>query len=137
MTIMKEDKLIFKELSYLIRGLLFAVQNELGRFRNEKQYADAFEQKLKENGILHEREKILPVSFVGEKAGRNRIDFLIENKMILEFKCVPCFSREDYQQCQRYLASLNLDLALLVNFRPRYLLIRRVLNHEKYQNSKN
>ena len=43
-----EDKLIHKDLSYKIRGILFTVQNELGRFRNEKQYGDAFEEKIKD-----------------------------------------------------------------------------------------
>lgn len=60
---MKEDKLLFKELSYLVRGLLFAVQNELGRFRNEKQYVDALGDKLKINKITCKSEKVLPQSF--------------------------------------------------------------------------
>jgi hypothetical protein len=37
--------------------MLFAVQNELGRFRNEKQYADSFEQKLNEK--LNSAESII------------------------------------------------------------------------------
>jgi GxxExxY protein len=131
-----EDKLIHKDLSYKIRGILFTVQNELGRFRNEKQYGDAFEEKIKEEKLNFEREKILPVSFKGEKQGRNRVDFLIEDKIIIELKSVTCLSREDYHQCQRYLASTDLDLCLLVNFRPRYLLVRRILNYEKYNKNK-
>lgn len=127
-----EDKLLYKELSYKIRGLLFEIQNELGRFRNEKQYGDALSQKLDEEGIKYEREKILAVCFVGERQGRNRLDFVVDGKIIIELKCVSCLSREDYHQCQRYLESTNLDLAFLVNFRPKYVLIRRILNHTKY-----
>ena len=37
---MNKDKLIYPELSYKITGILFAVHNELERFRNEKQYGD-------------------------------------------------------------------------------------------------
>lgn len=127
-----EDKLLYKELSYKLRGVLFAIQNELGRFRNEKQYGDAFSQKLNEEGIKYEREKILPVCFAGERQGRNRLDFVVDGKIVIELKCVSCLSREDYHQCQRYLESTDLDLAFLVNFCPKYVLIRRILNHIKY-----
>jgi len=41
------SKLIYPDLSYKINGILFTVHNELGRFCNEKQYADAIENFLK------------------------------------------------------------------------------------------
>jgi GxxExxY protein len=80
------SELIYPDLSYEITGALFKVQNNLGRFCNEKQYADAIEQELKVRKIKYEREKILPPSFEAETQGRNRIDFVIEDKIILEIK---------------------------------------------------
>lgn len=127
-----EGKLIFEQETYVLRGLCYAVQNELGRYRNEKQYADAIEFKLQEKKIQYEREKILPSSFEGEKNGRNRIDFLVYGSIILELKHTPAFSRDDYYQCQRYLASMDLWLVLLINFGTKYVQVKRVLNHEKY-----
>jgi len=129
---MKEDKLLYKELTYKIRGLLFEVHNELGSYCNEKQYGDSFEFKLKKGNYQYIREYVLPVFFDGEHKNRNRVDFIIDNQLVIEFKTVPALSREHYFQCQRYLKSLDLDLALLINFRPKYLMIKRVLNHEKY-----
>jgi len=38
---MYKEKPIYAELSYKINGVLFAVHNELGRYRSEKIYADA------------------------------------------------------------------------------------------------
>lgn len=128
-----EDKLLYKELTYKIRGLLFEIQNELGQFRNEKQYGDSLEQKLMRDSIAYTREANIPVSFKGEKFGRSRTDFVVAGLVVVELKHVPAISRDDYLQCQRYLVSLNLDLALLVNFRGRYLTIKRVLNHEKFR----
>ena len=69
------SKLIYPDLSYKINGILFTVHNELGRFCNEKQYADAIENFLKRLHIFYEREKILPPSFENEQK-RNKIDFL-------------------------------------------------------------
>jgi len=45
--------LIYRDLSYKITGLLFEVHNELGRYRNEKQYADKFEEILKREKIKY------------------------------------------------------------------------------------
>ena len=57
-----KDKLLYRDITYLLRGFLFSVHNELGMYRNEKQYGDAFEQKLKDQGILYEREKVIESS---------------------------------------------------------------------------
>jgi len=122
------DKLIYPELSYKITGILFTVHNELGRFRNEKEYGDAIEKYLGKFNMNYEREKILPPSFEQELKGRNKIDFLIDNKIILEIKTERLLTRDDYYQTKRYLVALNKKLGLLVNFRDKYLKPKRILN---------
>jgi len=119
---------VYPELSYKITGILFAIHNELGRYCNEKQYADRVEFYLKRFKINHEREKILSQSFEDELKGRNRIDFLIENKIILEIKAKRFLVKEDYYQVKRYLVALNKKLGLVVNFRDKYIRPRRILN---------
>ena len=64
----------------------------------------------------------------GEQGRRNIVDFLIEDKILLELKAKRIISKEDYYQVRRYLESLNLKLGLLVNFRDRYLKPKRILN---------
>ena len=41
-----EEKIIEKELSYKLGGIFFEIQNELGRFCRERQYADLLEKNL-------------------------------------------------------------------------------------------
>src|SRR3989338_4717519 len=62
---MDDDRIIFKELSYQINGVLFYVHNELGSYCNEQQYCDAIEKQFQQKKITYEREKILPPSFDG------------------------------------------------------------------------
>ena|SRR3989344_5328906 len=123
-------KLIYADLTYKINGMLFDVQNELGRYCNEKQYCDAIETRLKQEDIGYEREKILPVSFQGETPGRNKVDFLIEGVLVLEVKAKRIVNRVDYYQMQRYLKALNKKLGILVNFRDQAIKPKRILNSE-------
>lgn len=122
------DKVIYPELSYKITGILFAVHNEQGRYCNEKQYADAVEQYLRKFGIQYQREVVLPQLFVGERMGRNRVDFLIEGGVVLEIKAKRFLVRADYFQTRRYLTALNKKLTILVNFRDKYITPKRILN---------
>lgn len=124
-------EIVHADLSYKINGILFAVHNELGRYRNEKQYADSIEKYLKEFHILYEREKILPVSFYGERTARSRIDFLIDNKIVLEIKAKRFLEKVDYYQMMRYLSSLQKRLGILVNFHQKYLVPKRILHGYK------
>ena len=120
--------LIYRDLSYKITGLLFEVHNELGRYRNEKQYADKFEEILKREKIKYLREYWIPQSFAGERKNRNRVDFIIEDRIIIDFKAKTIITKEDYFQMQRYLITLKKRLGIIVNFRRKYLKPKRIVN---------
>ncbi len=124
----KKDKLLFPELSYQICGLLFEVHNSLGRYYNEQQYGDLLASLLKKSNLRYEREKNIPISFEGEKEGRNKIDFCVEDSIILELKAKRMLFKEDYYQLKRYLVAFKMELGLLVNFRDKYLKPKRILN---------
>ena len=121
---------IHAELSYKVTGLCFKVHNDLGRFRTERSYADAFEVLLRSENIHYDREPRLPPSFVGERPGRNVPDFIIEGIMVVDFKAKHHVTREDYFQMKRYLSVLNLKLGLIINFQQQYVSAKRVLNSE-------
>lgn len=123
-----KNPLLHPELSYKICGLCFAVHNSLGRYLNEKQYYDAFEELLKKNKIEYVREKPLPPSFTGELDRRNIPDFIIEDKVIVDFKAKRLVTKDDYFQMKRYLVSYGKQLGLIVNFRQKYLYPKRIVN---------
>lgn len=122
------SKVVAPELSYKINGVLYKTHNELGRFCNEKQYGDFLEVLLKDIELKYEREKVLPESFTGERKGRNKVDFLIDDTIVLELKAKRVLLREEYYQTKRYLEAMGLKLGILVNFRDKYLRPKRILN---------
>jgi len=128
-------QLLYPELSYKIIGLCFEVHNQLGKYRNEQQYADALEQKLKDGKISYKREKFLPTSFVGEK-NRNKPDFLIEDRIVVDLKAKRIISKDDYFQMKRYLESSNKELGVIVNFRSQYLTSKRILRPDSEHSDK-
>ncbi len=127
-------RILYPEESYKITGICFDVHNEMGRFAKEKQYCDQFEAKLKQANILYKREFEIK-NLNSDSADGNRVDFLIYDKILVDFKAKRIITKEDYIQMQRYLRAANLELGLIVNFRATYLKPKRVLNSGYSDNS--
>ncbi len=123
-----EDKVIYKEFSYKVTGLLFKTHQELGRFRNEKQYSDFFEKLLINDAVKFKREYRFEDNQYGKNTARCFCDFVVDDKIILEFKAKNFITKEDYLQTKRYLSTLNLRLGIIVIFRQYRLAPKRVIN---------
>ncbi len=122
----EKGKIVYKELSYLITGILFEVHNKLGRYGREKQYGDMLENYLKDRMITYEREKELPVDKVDNQF-TNRVDFVINKQLLIDLKAKDLVTKDDYYQMNRYLNASGFKLGLIVNFRNKYLKPIRVI----------
>lgn len=119
--------LVFSELSYELMGILFDVQNELGSKYQEKHYQRAIEIRLKQAHIPYAREVMVKAKFQGQELGRFFIDFVIDNKILIETKKVGRITSDDVKQVLRYLEATGLTLGIIVNFNSRRLEYRRVV----------
>lgn len=122
--------IVQKELSYKIVGILMDIHRELGNRYQEKYYQRAIAVALKKNGLNFKQQLPVNLNYDGEKIGRYSLDFLVENKVILEIKCVPELKPIDFKQILAYLKAKKIELGILANFRPESLVYKRILNSD-------
>lgn len=119
-------KVIYPELSYVVTGILFEVKKELGEYAREKQYGDLIEEKLKDSGVPHKRE--VAIGNTG-----NILDFIVDNKIILELKASRLITKDNYRQIQNYLQQSNAKLGILANFREKFMKPVRIIRIDSKQ----
>jgi len=120
-------EILFKELSYAIVGAAMQVHKTLGSAFLESVYEAALALELKRRGIAYERQKLLPVFYLGEQVGEFKVDFVIEGKIILELKAVKEINEIHEAQAHNYLAASGLKLAIIINFGAPSLEFKRIV----------
>jgi GxxExxY protein len=106
----------------------FQVHNELSPGFIERIYLKALRTALKNTGLEYQEEKEFEVLFNKEKIGKFRVDFLVENNVIVELKSVEGRMPKIFEsQVISYLKASGLKVGLLVNFGNRSCEIRRLM----------
>ena len=123
-----EEKVIYKDLSYKIVGIMYEVFNELGSGYQEKHYERAIEKYFIKDKIKYLRQAPYILMFQGEKIGRYYLDFLVDDKIVLELKKGNYFSKNNINQIKGYLQATGKKLGILANFTSSGVKVKRVLN---------
>lgn len=109
--------MIEEELTYKIRGAIFAVYKELGPGLLENIYEAALVYELEKRGLKVEAQKQIQVYYDGKVLPVDyRIDLLVEDKVILELKSVSDLKDVHFKQLLTYLRITKKRVGLLVNF---------------------
>ncbi|WP_317174900.1 GxxExxY protein [Pararhodonellum marinum] len=105
------------ELSYKIRGAIFAVYNELGPGLLEHVYEATLAFELRKVGLKVKTQVALPVIYkeVALEIGY-RIDLLVENQIVIEIKSVENLHDVHKKQLLTYLKLSGKKIGILVNF---------------------
>ncbi len=120
------------EISNIIIGLAIDVHKKLGPGLLENVYKECLFYKIKQRGLLVEKEKALPLVFEEVQLDCGyRIDLLVENKFLIEIKSGESLTVNHLAQTLTYLRVGNFKLGLLINFSESLLKngIRRVANN--------
>ncbi|MCD6429549.1 GxxExxY protein, partial [bacterium] len=91
-------------------------------------YQKAIAQELEEVNIKFKKELPIKIIYKGNPIGIYYLDFLIEEKIILEVKVRNYFSRKDIEQLYSYLKTKNLKLGIIAHFTRSGVKFKRVVN---------
>ena len=111
-----DEKLIYEEETYAIRGAIFEVYKTLGDGYLEEVYQNALEEELKLRGVPFVAKRQLHITYKGRDCGLYEPDFICAEKIIVELKAVETLHPKHSAQLMNYLRATGHKLGLLVNF---------------------
>ena len=105
------------EISYVIRGCIFKVYNTLGPGLLESVYCAALAIELAKCNLRFKTELDMPVWYDDRRLDLGfRLDFLVEEKVIVELKSIEKLGAVHHKIVLTYLKLSGIRLALLANF---------------------
>ncbi len=122
------------EITEKIIGSAIEVHRALGPGLLESSYEESLAKEFEIRGINYERQKPLPIVYKDLKLECGyRLDFLVENQIIIELKSVDEINPIFVAQVLTYLRLLDKQVGLLINFNVPVLKdgIKRIVNNYK------
>jgi GxxExxY protein len=114
-------------LTETVIGAAYEVVNTLGAGFHEKLYERALINELTPRGISVRSQVVYAVSYKGRIIGEFMPDLVVEDRLVVELKCVDRLGPLHLAQCLSYLQASGLTLALLLNFQRPKLECRRIV----------
>lgn len=118
----------YKEITEKIIGSAMRVHGALGNGFQEVIYQRALEIELEESGLRFVRELSMPVYYKGRQIGERRVDFFVEEKIMVELKAIIQLENVHLAQAKNYLEAYNMQVGLLINFGSISLQFKRLEN---------
>lgn len=127
-TILRRKDILYPDLSYKIIGSAFDVYNEIGPGHHEKYYQKALADAFSKNNLQFHGQISFPIYYANKIVGRKILDFLVDEKVVVEIKKGNRFSKSHIDQVLEYLKMNNLKLAILINFGSEGVIFKRIIN---------
>ena len=124
-----------KDLSQRVIGAAIRVPHqELGPGFLESVYEEALAVEFALSGIQFVRQMPIPLLYKDHQVGEHRLDFLVENMLVVELKAVSDLADIHFAIGRSYLKATNLDDGLLLNFATMPLTIKRFCRERRREN---
>ena len=123
----------YGDITHKIIGSAMKVHSQLGNGFQEKIYQRALEIEMQKEGLEFAREFEMPVRYDDQEIGERRVDFFVEDKVMVEIKAINALEDIHLAQAKNYLEAYNIDVGLLINFGERSLKFKRIFHNPKNQ----
>ena len=116
---MSRVQLLQEKLTHSVIGAFYEVYNELGFGFLEHVYVMALERELIERSHRVAREVSVHVSYKEHILAVQRIDMIVDDKLVVETKSTFDLHRAAERQVYNYLRATGLEVGLLLHFGPK------------------
>ena len=115
---MAPGELLEERLTHSVIGAFYEVYNNLGYGFVEYLYLAALERELATRGHAVAREFTVHIRYKGAELGTQRIDMIVDDKLVVEAKSTELLHKSASRQVFNYLRATNLEVGLLLHFGP-------------------
>jgi len=131
-----DEKYLYSSLTSSIIGCAMKVHNKLGRGFPENIYQRALAIELGRIDLAFIKEQEWSVFYDDILIGKRRVDFVVENKVMVELKSIGDFIPANYNQIINYLEAFHFQIGLLINFGKTSLEFKRFTNNKMNNDKK-
>ena len=130
---MESQSLVEAELTRSVIGAFYEVYNTLGFGFLENVYSAALARELETRGHCVAREVKVRVRYKGLELGIQRLDMVVDEKLVLEIKSTYALPLAAERQVYNYLRGCGLRVGLLLHFGPEPRFYRMICStHRQY-----
>ncbi len=122
--------MLYEDLTRRIIGCAMEVHKRLGNGFQEVIYQRALEIEMKLEGLSFEREMEMSIYYREQPIGTRRVDFFVENKIMVELKAIIQLDDVHLAQAMNYVEAYKMEIGLLINFGAKSLEFKRVHNNK-------
>lgn len=118
------------EMTHQIIACAMRVHSELGNGFQELIYQRALAIEMEEAELGFSREHEMEIYYRDRQIGKRRVDFFVEDLIMVELKAVIQLEDVHLAQAMNYLEAYGMEIGLLINFGARSLQFKRVHNNK-------
>lgn len=124
----KHGEFLYGDLSDKIIELAIKIHIKLGPGFIERIYEKALVHEIRKENIKCISQAIIRVRYDNVELGEQKVDLIIEDKIIVELKCVSELNEIHFAQILSYLKTAKIRVGLILNFSKPKLEIKRIMN---------
>lgn len=118
----------YEETTRKIIGCAMKVHSTLGNGFQEVIYQRALAIEMGRQSLLFQREMEMAIYYEGIDIGTRRVDFFVEDNIMVELKALIKLEDVHLAQAMNYCQAYSLPIGLLINFGAKSMEFKRVYN---------
>ncbi|MBL0068372.1 MAG: GxxExxY protein [Chitinophagaceae bacterium] len=122
--------MLYNDITQKIIGAAMKVHTTLGNGFQEVIYQRALAIEFTKMEIEFKREMSMQIFYEGHNIGTRRVDFFVDDKIMVELKAVIALENVHLNQAINYLEAYKTKIGLLINFGASSLEYKRVHNNK-------